>query len=195
MAMDKLHAKIVTCKLAIFAQQVQQPAVAPFAHVEHIVVLQEQRRHVPLVALVHIVLTVTQFVLKLAQLIAPIAASALWANIVILQIKLHAKYVHAVDIPIKISKHIANGVLRVSILIIIIMNTIIIISMIAADALMVNIERIKMIALVNLVIVVNIYPQMRIAAMLANRIVKFAHTVDIVILDMVVAAGALAVDL
>ena len=192
--MNKLHAKIVTCKLAIFAQRVQQLAVETFANVENIV-MQEQHRHAPIVTLVNIVLTVTQFVLKLAQLIAPIAESALWASIVTLQIKLHAKYVQEVDIPIRISKHIANGVLRVSIVILMVMKTIIIISMIAADALMVNIERIKMIALVNLVIVVNIYPQMRIAAMLANRIVKFAHTVDIVILDGIVAAGVMVVNL
>ena len=112
--MDKLHAKIVTCKRAIIAQLVQQLTLAAFADVENIVV-QEQRRHAAIVTLVNIVLTVSQFVLKTVQLITNIAERALRASLVTLQITFNANYVQEVDIPIRSSKHIANGVMRVSI--------------------------------------------------------------------------------
>jgi hypothetical protein len=192
--MDKLHAKIVTCKLAIIAQLVQQLTLASFADVENIVV-QEQRRHAAIVTLV-IVLTVTQFVQKTAQLISNIAERALRACIVTLQIKLHAKYVQEVDIPMRSSKHIANGVLRVSIyLIMLILKASMIIAMIVTDALMVNIERIKMIALVKIVLVENIYPQMRIVAMIMRMIVKFARTVDIVMPKVMLAPGVTQVNI
>ena len=102
--MNKLHAKIVTCKLAIFAQRVQQLAVETFANVENIV-MQEQHRHAPIVTLVNIVLTVSQFVLKTAQLITNIAERALRASLVTLQITFNANYVQEVDIPIRSSKH------------------------------------------------------------------------------------------
>jgi hypothetical protein len=70
-----------------------------------------------------------------------------------------------------------------------------IIAMIVNNALMVNIERIKMIALVKIVLVENIYPQMRIVAMIMRMIVKFARTVDIVLPTVMLAPGVTQVNI